>query len=144
MTASNNGDLVAGALVVRRIPVEKVITVVDDVDVADPQVGQGGRFEDELYDAAGQLVGTSKGSFRIEYQRPVDGGLMTYYQEELQFPEGAVRAEGWADFNDVKGSKWVFYPAVGISGSYQGLSGYRQWRMTGVRKSAEAKIMLCE
>lgn len=141
MTAmpSNDSDLV-----VLRIPFEKVVTVVDDVDVADPKVGQVGRFEDELYDAAGELVGTSKGSFRIEYERPVDGGLMTYYQEELQLADGVVRAEGWADFNDVKTSKWVFYPAVGVSGSYEGKSGYRQWRMTGVRASAESKIMLCE
>lgn len=138
-SAPNDGDLV-----VLRIPVEKVVTVVDDVDVAAPKVGQVGRFEDELYNASGELVGTSKGSFRIEYERPVDGGLMTYYQEEIRFADGVVRAEGWADFNDVKSSKWVFYPAVGVSGSYLGKSGYRQWRMTGVRQSAEAKIMLCE
>jgi hypothetical protein len=141
MTAHTSND---SDLIVRRIPFEKVVTVVDNVDVAAPQLGQSGTFDDELYDSSGELVGTSKGSFRIEYERPVDGGLMTYYQEEIRFADGVVRAEGWADFNDVKAGKWVFYPAVGISGSYEGKSGYRQWRMTGVRQSAEAKIMLCE
>lgn len=133
----------AQALVIR-VPTEIVVKVVDDVDVADPKVGQVGKFDDELYDESGALIGTSSGSFRIEYVRPTDGGLLTYYQEDITLEDGVVHAEGWADFLDVKTSKWVFYPATGVSGRYEGKTGYRQWRMTGVRKSAEAKILLSD
>jgi hypothetical protein len=136
-------QLASDALVIK-VPTEIVVTVVDDVDVADPQVGQVGKFDDELFDESGTLIGTSSGSFRIEYVRPTDGGLLTYYQEDITLADGVIHAEGWADFQDVKTSKWVFYPAVGVSGRYEGKTGYRQWRMTGVRKSAEAKILLSD
>ena len=131
------------ALVIR-VPVEVVVKVVDDVDVADPQVGQVGTFDDELFDVDGNQIGTSHGSFRIEYVRPTDGGLLTYYTEDITLDDGVIHAEGWADFNDVRTSKWVFYPATGVSGRYAGKTGYRAWRMTGVRKSAEARILLAD
>ncbi|MEV4847813.1 hypothetical protein AB0K20_32000 [Micromonospora matsumotoense] len=134
----------AGDALVIRIPTEIVVKVVDDVDVAAPAVGQVGRFDDELYDEAGTLIGRSSGSFRIEYVRPTDGGLLTYYQEDITLDDGVIHAEGWADFLDVKTSRWVFYPATGVSGRYAGKTGYRQWRMTGVRKSAEARILLSD
>nr|5DYV_A Chain A, YD repeat-containing protein [Micromonospora maris]5DYV_B Chain B, YD repeat-containing protein [Micromonospora maris]5DYV_C Chain C, YD repeat-containing protein [Micromonospora maris]5DYV_D Chain D, YD repeat-containing protein [Micromonospora maris]5DYV_E Chain E, YD repeat-containing protein [Micromonospora maris]5DYV_F Chain F, YD repeat-containing protein [Micromonospora maris]5DYV_G Chain G, YD repeat-containing protein [Micromonospora maris]5DYV_H Chain H, YD repeat-conta len=127
-----------------KVPTEIVVKVVDDVDVAAPAVGQVGKFDDELYDEAGAQIGTSSGNFRIEYVRPTDGGLLTYYQEDITLSDGVIHAEGWADFNDVRTSKWVFYPATGVSGRYLGLTGFRQWRMTGVRKSAEARILLGE
>lgn len=130
--------------IVIRVPTEIVVKVVDDVDVADPKVGQVGKFDDELYDESGALIGTSSGSFRIEYVRPTDGGLLTYYKEDITLKDGVIHAEGWADFIDVKTSKWVFYPATGVSGRYAGKTGFRQWRMTGVRKSAEARILLSD
>ncbi|MFF3072556.1 hypothetical protein [Kitasatospora sp. NPDC057936] len=130
--------------IVLRVPREIVVKVVDDVEVGDPQVGQTGTFDDELFDESGKLIGTSHGSFRIEYARPGDGGLMTYYSEDLTFEDGTVHAEGWADFNDVRTSEWVFYPAVGTGGRYEGLTGFRKWRMTGIRASAEARILLSD
>ncbi|WP_316784281.1 allene oxide cyclase barrel-like domain-containing protein [Streptomyces sasae] len=130
--------------IVLRVPKEIVVKVVDDVDVADPQVGQTGTFDDELYDETGELIGTSHGSFRIEYVRPGDGGLLTYYAEDITLRDGTVHAEGWADFKDVRTSEWVYYPATGTGGRYAGLTGFRKWRMTGVRASAEARILLSD
>lgn len=130
--------------IVIRAPKEIVVKVVDDVTVADPQIGQTGTFDDEIYDESGTLLGTSHGSFRIEYVRPGDGGLMTYYTEDLTLTDGTIHAEGWADFNDVRTSEWVFYPATGTGGRYKGLTGFRTWRMTGVRASAEARILLSD
>src|SRR5882724_2811485 len=95
---------------VLRVPVEIVVKVVDDVDVATPLVGQRGAFDDELFDANGALLGTSSGTFTIRYVRPGDDALMTYYREEITLTDGVVRAEGWADFNDVRHGRWVFYP----------------------------------
>ncbi|WP_448316709.1 allene oxide cyclase barrel-like domain-containing protein [Streptomyces sp. CO7] len=130
--------------IVLRVPKEIVVKVVDDVDVADPQTGQTGTFDDELYDETGRQIGTSHGSFRITYVRPGDGGLMTYYTEDITLEDGTIHAEGWADFNDVRTSEWVYYPATGTSGRYAGLTGFRTWRMTGVRASAEARILLSD
>lgn len=130
--------------IVIRVPKEVVAKVVDDVDVANPQVGQRGTFDDEIFDETGRLLGTSHGSFRIEYVRPGDNGLMTYYTEDINLEDGAIHAEGWADFNDVRTSEWVFYPATGTGGRYEGLTGFRKWRMTGVRASAEARILLSD
>ncbi|WP_066363831.1 allene oxide cyclase barrel-like domain-containing protein [Herbidospora mongoliensis] len=128
--------------IVIRSPKEIVVKVVDDVTVADPQIGQVGTFDDEIYDEDGNLLGTSHGSFKIEYVRPGDGGLMTYYTEDITLTDGTIHAEGWADFNDVRTSEWVYYPATGTGGRYEGLTGFRTWRMTGVRASAEARILL--
>jgi Allene oxide cyclase barrel like domain len=151
MTVQNPDTVLAPApdtapddAIVLRIPREVVVKVVDDVDVADPQPGQTGTFDDELYDAGGNLIGTSHGSFEIRYRRPTDDALPSYYQEDITLADGTIHAEGWADFIDVKTSQWVFYPAVGTSGRYLGKRGYRQWRMTGVRASAEARILLAD
>ncbi|NJP45186.1 allene oxide cyclase barrel-like domain-containing protein [Actinacidiphila epipremni] len=128
-----------------RVPKEIVVKVVDDVtNLADPQIGQGGTFDDELYDEGGKLIGTAHGTFTIRYIRPGDNGLLSWYSEDITLEDGTIHAEGWADFNDVKTSKWVFYPAVGTSGRYEGLTGFRSWRMTGVRASAEARILLAD
>ncbi|MGW1752488.1 allene oxide cyclase barrel-like domain-containing protein [Streptomyces sp. NPDC002092] len=130
--------------IVLRVPKEIVVKVVDDVEVSDPKVGQTGTFDDELYDETGAQIGTSHGSFRIEYVRPGDGGLLTYYTEDITLRDGTIHAEGWADFNDVRTSEWVYYPATGTGGRYAGLTGFRKWRMTGVRASAEARILLSD
>lgn len=106
--------------VVVRVPKEIVVKVVDDVNVPDPQIGQTGTFDDELFDEAGKLIGTSHGSFRIEYVRPGDGGLMTYYTEDITLEDGTIHAEGWADFNDVRTSEWVFYPPPAPAGGTRG------------------------
>ncbi|MEU6811649.1 hypothetical protein ABZ920_22205 [Streptomyces sp. NPDC046831] len=131
--------------IVLRVPKEVVVKVVDDVhNLEDPQIGQGGTFDDELYDETGQLIGTSHGTFTIKYVRPGDDGLLTYYSEDITLEDGTIHAEGWADFHDVRTSEWVFYPATGTSGRYAGLTGFRKWRMTGVRASAEARILLSD
>ncbi len=130
--------------IVIRAPKEIVVKVVDDVTVEDPQIGQTGTFDDEIYDESGKLLGTSHGSFEIKYVRPGDGGLLTYYTEDITLEDGTIHAEGWADFNDVRTSEWVFYPATGTGGRYEGLTGFRKWRMTGVRASAEARILLSD
>ncbi|MDJ1137468.1 allene oxide cyclase barrel-like domain-containing protein [Streptomyces iconiensis] len=130
--------------IVVKVPKEIVTKVVDDVEVSDPKVGQSGTFDDELHDENGKLIGTSHGFFRIEYVRPGDGGLMSYYTEDITLDDGTLHAEGWADFNDVRTSVWVYYPLTGTSGRYEGLSGFRKWRMTGVRASAESRLLLCD
>ncbi|MEU9609704.1 DUF6531 domain-containing protein [Streptomyces sp. NPDC048057] len=135
--------LMANQIVIK-VPKEIVAKVVDDVEVSDPKVGQSGTFDDELHDESGTLIGTSHGFFRIEYIRPGDGGLMSYYTEDITLDDGTLHAEGWADFNAVRTSEWVYYPVTGTSGRYEGLSGFRKWRMTSVRASAESRIILSD
>ncbi|CAO5179587.1 exported hypothetical protein [Frankia sp. AiPs1] len=112
-----------------------------NVNVADPQVGQIGIYHDELYDSARELLGISIGRYEIRYKK-VHGAVLTYYSEDLFLRDGVIHAEGWADFNDVKNGVWVGYPAVGLDGVYRGLDGRREWRVIEPDQPVEARIAL--
>ncbi|WP_198541790.1 allene oxide cyclase barrel-like domain-containing protein [Parafrankia colletiae] len=112
-----------------------------NVNVADPQVGQIGSYYDELYDSSRELLGITIGRYEIRYKK-VGGAVLTYYSEDLFLRDGIIHAEGWADFNDVKNGVWVGYPAVGLDGVYRGLDGRREWRVIEPDQPVEARISL--
>lgn len=122
---------------------EPQIENLQNVEVADPGVGQIGIYHDELRDAKGAYAGTLMGRYEVRHKSP-GGAVMTYYTEDLFLPDGVIHAEGWVDFNDVKNTKWVGYRAVGLDGVYKDKSGLREWRNTGVDAApADARWRLC-
>ncbi|MFH9674948.1 hypothetical protein ACH4L5_22145 [Streptomyces sp. NPDC017405] len=128
---------------VSRVLSEPQIKNLQNVDVAEPRVGQIGIYHDELRDAKDTYAGTLMGRYEIRKTRP-GGPVLTYYTEDLFLPDGVVHAEGWVDFNDVKNTRWVGYRAVGLDGVYQGKTGKREWRNTGVDGApADARWRLC-
>ncbi|MFF7656646.1 hypothetical protein ACFZCY_43725 [Streptomyces sp. NPDC007983] len=127
----------------RRVLTEPQTENLQNVDVADPKVGQVGIYHDKFTDAKGANAGTVMGRYEIRHRAP-DGAVWTYYTEDLFLVDGVIHAEGWVDFNDVKNTKWVGYRAQGLDGVYQGKTGWREWRNTGVDGApADARWQLC-
>jgi len=83
----------------------------------------------DVFDTSNNLIGTSVGTMIILYKRPSDGHLIEYISEQIQLKDGAFHAAGYVDRSDVFAQDWCGYPAVGISGRYEGMTGYRKWRI---------------
>jgi len=108
-----------------------------------PSVGDHNSHVDRLTDASGSAVGTITGGGWKVYERPYDGHVLSYYREEIEFPDGAVQTSGWMDSTAVWSGEWQTLHAVGTSGRYLGLIGVRQIRQEIPRELFRANIVLC-
>lgn len=91
-----------------------------------PGVGHSVNFHDEIYDADGQLVGTSEG-VAVVFSHPDDGHLMQLVNATDSYPNGTVHWSGKYDMEPVEDQHSVL--AIGTSGRYLGMVGRRSWRM---------------
>ncbi|MFH8409404.1 hypothetical protein ACH4FX_32165 [Streptomyces sp. NPDC018019] len=108
-----------------------------------PTVGDRNTHADRLTDADGTAVGTITGSGWKVYEHPRDGHVLSYYREEIAFPDGTVQTSGWMDSTAVWGGQWQNLHAVGTGGAYLGLVGVRQIRQEEPRRLFRANIVLC-
>lgn len=106
-----------------------------------PAVGETGSYDDDLYDAQGDLIGTADGTADILFQSPINGDLYSLYDQQITLPGGTVHAIGLVDVNDEIAGDWVTIAAWGTSGRYLGLVGTRSWKAIS-HTLADASITL--
>ncbi|MCM3887457.1 hypothetical protein [Frankia sp. R82] len=112
-----------------------------DIDFDNPQPGQSGWYKADLVDPGSGPVGTVEGVYKVITTRASDGMLMAHLTETMSFEQGDVHVEAWAEFPNLSDGRWLYCPAVGISGELTGRHGFRQWRPVDLGKLAEAKVV---
>ncbi|PPK66159.1 hypothetical protein V5P93_003874 [Actinokineospora auranticolor] len=131
-----------GARCLSREYTEPQLKNLQNVDLADPKVGQLGIYHDELVDDRGAYRGTIMGRYEVKAKTP-RGAVLTHYTEDIFLTDGIVHAEGVADFRDVLAGRWISYRAIGVDGVYKGLSGRREWRVIVPDEPVDARITVC-
>jgi hypothetical protein len=92
------------------------------------QVGDGGTFYNNIYDADDTVVGNTVGMVIAVERRP-DGHVLTEYVEVIQLPDGTVRTHGTVDRLAMFGGAPITLEVVGTSGRYEGMRGTRECRL---------------
>ncbi|MFI5916526.1 hypothetical protein [Dactylosporangium sp. NPDC051541] len=90
-----------------------------------PGVGHSVDFSDEIFDAEGNVIGTSKG-LAVVFGNPEDGSLWQQVSATDTLPEGTVLWTGTYPMEPIDKDHSI--PAVGASGSYLGLVGFRRFQ----------------
>jgi hypothetical protein len=109
--------------------------------------GEGLTFYDEVYDNHNKVIGHALGMVLGVYTRPADGHLVAQYHEIVELPGGSISTSGLADRTGIFLGHPTHFAAVGVSGKYLGMKGYRSWWLTDFPPSldsrATVKIVLC-
>jgi hypothetical protein len=95
-----------------------------------PQVGTDTIYHDELLDANGNYVGKSDGRITLISQRPSDGHIIAYEDQQLTIDGGVFHVTGLLDASDLLGNgSWGHLQATGVSGADKGWIGDWQFRV---------------
>jgi Allene oxide cyclase barrel like domain len=92
------------------------------------QVGDGLIYYDEIYDAAGQVIGHAIGYVSAVMQQS-PGHLETEYHETVELPQGRLTTTGFIERQALFSGATLHLQAVGISGQFAGKYGYRDWAL---------------
>lgn len=93
------------------------------------QVGDGGTFYNDIYDADDNIVGNTVGIVIAVSQDPSDQHVLTEYVEAIQLPEGTLRTSGIVDRIAMFGGAPIVLDVVGTGGAYLGMTGTRECRL---------------
>ena len=92
---------------------------------ARPGVGHSVDFTDEIFDAEGNVIGTSKG-LAVVFGNPEDGSLWQLVSATDTLPGGTVLWTGTYPMEPIDMDHPV--PAVGTGGAYAGMVGVRRFQ----------------
>ncbi|HEY3480220.1 MAG TPA: hypothetical protein VGL02_15085, partial [Streptomyces sp.] len=92
------------------------------------KVGDTVSYFDEIYDAHDNVIGHTVGYVTAIYQR-APGHLVTQYSETVELPGGRLNATGYMERQAMVTGETVHLRAVGVSGSFAGKHGYRDWAL---------------
>ncbi len=108
-------------------------------------VGDAAVYYDEIFDAAGKVVGHTVGYAIVHERRESDGHLVVSYDETLRIEGGTLHATGTFD-RDVllNGGKGRLH-LVGTSGRFLGRAGIREWWLTAPlpNETVALRMILC-
>jgi hypothetical protein len=90
-----------------------------------PGIGHSVDFTDEILDADGNVIGTSKG-LAVVYGNPADGSMRQLVNATDELPTGTVRWSGTYPMEPIDMDHSI--PAVGTSGAFLGLVGTRKFQ----------------
>jgi len=93
------------------------------------QVGDGGTFYNNIYDADDNIVGNTVGMVIAVSQRASDQHVLTEYVEVIQLADGMLRTSGTVDRIAMFGGAPIRLDVVGIGGAYVGMTGTRECRL---------------
>jgi hypothetical protein len=112
----------------------------------DWDAGTMATYFDDVYDDAGNRVGTTVGTMSIISKDPVDGHLNEYLSEQIMLPDGAITARGGFSRKAALDQQWLGYPAVGTGGRYTGMTGTRAFRIADMSDPTfpiSVRMVLC-
>lgn len=92
------------------------------------KVGDTVTYYDEIYDAHDNVIGHTIGYVTAIYQSS-PGHLMTQYSETVELPGGRLTATGFMERQSMVTGGTVHLRAVGVSGTFAGKHGYRDWAL---------------
>lgn len=99
---------------------------------ADPwpvgQVGSAAIYYDDIYDAAGTVIGHTVGYSEALEVRESDGHVIVMYHEAVELPGGTLKATGTVDQTAILEGKWIHLEMRGTSGKFLGASGSRSYQ----------------
>ncbi len=121
---------------------EKVIDAgFTDVPPAGYTVGDLGKWHNQLISQSGEVLADAVGGSRVDF---ADGTTLLVYQWNTDtFKDGAVKEAGLTDGNALLTGEKISIPAVGISGRYRGMTGFRTFQATAVDGIYNSQLMLC-
>jgi len=101
---------------------------IEAVGTRDPmmQVGDGGTFYNNIYDADDNVVGDTVGIVMAISRNPSDGHIITEYTEAINLLGGTLKSNGTVDRNAVLNGAVMRFDVVGTSGRFLGMQGIRE------------------
>jgi len=102
--------------------------------------GEGLIYHDDIYDASGKVIGKALGMEVGTYTRPSDGHLIADFHEIVELPGGSITTSGTGDRTGMFLGTPTRFPAVGVSGKYLGMSGYRSFWVTQFPPKIDSRV----
>lgn len=133
--AGKASEVVLADLTERTLRTESVGTHVPRM-----QLGDGATFYNEIYDSAGEAIGSTVGIVIAVSRRSSDDHLITEYTEVVQLPAGTLHSTATVDRDAMLSGEVIHADVIGMSGEFLGMKGVRQCQL--IPPISEARVSL--